>query len=154
MSVSGSAGLLSTNPETQKPIFDAERLVKQTTEQKPPTTPTTGATTPANVRPDARLQAATTSFANRMRASISGITKGQQRPLTAVELDRLRQQASTNWSAATKQFNLPSGAGAGKNLGAELDKLLADTLGGSGYIFDRLSRDSEEPARLGAIQQQ
>lgn len=86
---------MANDSRAQMKVFNPDPLIKEAVESKA-----------AMATSDRNFRNALTSFANRMRASVSGITGGEQRALSAVEMDRLRGQIDANWNATNKQFRV------------------------------------------------
>lgn len=90
--MSAKEAFMSTDVRAQAPKFNVDALIDNAIQQ----TAGKASTTP-------ELAQRITDFGSRMRQASSEITNGERRPLTAAEVDKLRDQISANWRSASKQ---------------------------------------------------
>lgn len=83
---------MANDVNAQYRMFDPEPLIQQAIDSK---------TQLATSSP--ALRRALTDFGSRMRVAVSKITNGEPRPLSAAEMDKLRDSIDANWNMANKQ---------------------------------------------------
>lgn len=93
--INAKRALLETDPRAQQPLFDPEPLIAEAIDKK------------------ARIANASSEFSGRvaefgqkMRDAVNEIRGAERRPLTAAEMDALRDSIDANWQSANKQYQV------------------------------------------------
>lgn len=111
---------MATDINAKYRVFDPEPLIREAIEAKRSLATSSGP-----------FRENLSEFAGRMRKAVSDITKGEQRALSAAEMDRLRDSIDANWQAANKKFQVVAETDARMNDAAvDMDRAIRQALEG------------------------